>query len=131
MFSATWARDMAERVIWTFIQSAAAVMIVQNDFTPEILKIALTAGGIAVLKAIVAMQIGNKDSAATLPAEGADPNVHPSGGESGDFNVGGSGILGLIAVILIILVCIVWLWLNIDVSDDPGAAIEAARTLAA
>jgi len=89
---------MAERVIWTFIQSAAAVMIVQNDFTPEILKIAATAGGIAVLKAIVAMQIGNKDSAATLPAENADPAVDPSG-ERGDVNTHGAiGVLVIIAV---------------------------------
>ena len=71
MFSQRWARDMAERCIWTFIQSAAAVMIVEQDWTPDVLKVAVTAGAIAVLKAIVASRIGNEDSAATLPAENA------------------------------------------------------------
>ena len=71
MFTVTFLRDMAERVIWTFVQAASAVLLVEQDWTPDALKIAVTAGGIAVLKAIVASRIGNHESAATLPAEGA------------------------------------------------------------
>lgn len=72
MFTVVFLKDMAERVIWTFIQSAAAVMIVETSWTPDVLKVAATAGAIAVLKAIVASRIGNEDSAATLPAENAE-----------------------------------------------------------
>ena len=67
MFTVKFLKDMAERVIWTFVQAAAAVLIVEQDWTPDVLKIALTAGAIAVLKAIVATRIGDDDSAASLP----------------------------------------------------------------
>lgn len=61
--------DVAERTFWTFLQAAAAVLIVEQDWTIDIVKIAATAGVIAVLKGIVASQIGVKNSAATLPKE--------------------------------------------------------------
>ena len=46
-----------------------------------------------------------------------------TGGESGQINLGGSGLLGLIALILIIVCAVVWLWLNIDVNEDPAALL--------
>lgn len=58
--------DLAERTLWTFVQAAAAVLIVDQDFTPAALKIALTAGAIAVLKALIASRIGKPD-ASTIP----------------------------------------------------------------
>jgi hypothetical protein len=61
--------DLIERALWTFAQSAAAVLIVSQDWTPDILKIAAVAGGLAVLKAVGATRIGgDSSSAATLPA---------------------------------------------------------------
>lgn len=63
--------DILERTIWTFVQAAAAVLLVEQDWTLDIVKIALTAGVIAVLKGIVASQFGDKESAATLPAPDA------------------------------------------------------------
>ena len=72
MFTKTFLLDMLERTLWTFAQASAAVLIVEQDWTPDVLKVAVTAGAIAVLKAIVASRIGNEDSAATLPAENAE-----------------------------------------------------------
>lgn len=63
--------DILERTFWTFVQAAAAVLIVEQDWTLDIVKIAVTAGLIAVLKGIVASRFGEEDSAATLPAPDA------------------------------------------------------------
>lgn len=64
------------------------------------------------------------DKLVEQPAGGTGVNINS---ERGDFNVGGTGILGLIAVILIIIVAVVWLWLNLDVSEDPAAILSLLR----
>ena len=56
--------DLLERVVWTFAQAAGAVILVQQNFGPDVWKIAAVAGGIAVVKCIVAFQVGDKSSAA-------------------------------------------------------------------
>lgn len=64
--------DMAERVAWTFVQATVAVLIVNQDWSLDVLKIAATAGALAVLKAIGATRIGDSDSAATWPSDGTE-----------------------------------------------------------
>ena len=60
--------DLVERTIWTAVQSFVAILIVEQDWTPDALKIAAVAAVIAVLKGIAATQIGgDSSSAATLP----------------------------------------------------------------
>ena len=66
--SKRWYLDMAERAVWTFAQAAAAILIVQQSWNIDVLKVAVTAGGIAILKAILATRIGDGDSAATWPS---------------------------------------------------------------
>lgn len=44
--------------------------------------------------------------------------------ERGDFTIGGGGILGIIAIVLIILCAIVYLWINIDINEDPSAILR-------
>ena len=56
--------DLLERVVWTFVQAAGAVILVQQNFGPDVWKIAAVAGGIAVAKCLVAFQVGDKNSAA-------------------------------------------------------------------
>lgn len=61
--------DLLERSVWTFVQAALAVWLVLDVdlWSVEALKVAATAGAIAVAKAVVAFQVGSSDSAATLP----------------------------------------------------------------
>ena len=66
--SKRWYLDMAERVAWTAAQGFAAVLIVNQEWSVDVLKIAATAAGIALLKAILATRIGDGDSAATWPS---------------------------------------------------------------
>ena len=56
--------DLLERVVWTFVQAAGAVILVQQNFGADVWKIAAVAGGIAVAKCLVAFQVGDKNSAA-------------------------------------------------------------------
>lgn len=56
--------QLLERSVWTFIQAAGAVILVQQSFGAEVWKIAAVAGGLAVVKCVVAFQVGDKDSAA-------------------------------------------------------------------
>lgn len=65
-------RDIIERTIWTFLQAyAAAWLVFDRDvaFDVENLQAAAVAAAIAVAKGLVASQIGEKGTAATLPAE--------------------------------------------------------------
>ena len=74
MFTVTFLRDIVERSAWTFVQAFAAAWLVfdrELALDNDTLKTALIAGAIAVAKGIVASRIGNEESAATLPAEGA------------------------------------------------------------
>lgn len=60
--------DIAERTVWSGLQAAAAVLIIEG-FTIEALSIAGTAAGIAVCKCVLATRIGDDDSAAALPGK--------------------------------------------------------------
>lgn len=62
MFSKQFLGDLAERVIWTFVQAAGALVIVQGSFDLEVLKLGLTAGGLAVVKCVVASRVGEEDA---------------------------------------------------------------------
>jgi len=62
--------DMAERVIWTFVQAFAATLVLSSQLDMSTLKAAGLAGiaaVLAVIKALAASQIGQKGTAATLP----------------------------------------------------------------
>lgn len=67
--------DMAERVVWTFVQGFLAAWIVVGDiegdrlFTEANLKVGLAAGAVAAVKAVLASRIGSKDDASTLPTQ--------------------------------------------------------------
>ena len=56
--------DLLERAVWTFVQAAAASIIVSQGFGAEVWKVAAVAGGLAVVKCVVAFQVGDKQSAA-------------------------------------------------------------------
>lgn len=60
-------RDVVERAAWTFVQAAAAAIIVAGGFGVEVWKAAAIAGGLAVCKGIVALQVGKPDAA--LPSK--------------------------------------------------------------
>lgn len=66
MFTKAFLLDAAERVIWTFLQAFGAVVII-NGWSWESLQIALAAGGISVLKCLIAMKVGNSNTAQALP----------------------------------------------------------------
>jgi heme A synthase len=59
--------DLAERAAWTFAQAFFAAWMVTQQLDKDTLLVAITAGMLAVAKAVVAGQFGAKDSAATLP----------------------------------------------------------------
>lgn len=65
-FSKKYLVDLAERVLFTFAQAAGAVILV-SGFKVDVIKIALAAGGLAVLKALIARGVGQRESAAVLP----------------------------------------------------------------
>jgi hypothetical protein len=67
MFTRAFLLDAGERIIWTFLQAAAAVIIVEQSFGLEVWKVALTAGGLAVVKTIAASQVGSSKDAAAGP----------------------------------------------------------------
>ena len=56
--------QLVERSLWTFVQAAAASIIVSQGFGAEVWKVAAVAGGLAVAKCLVAFQTGDRDSAA-------------------------------------------------------------------
>lgn len=56
--------DLLERTIWTFVQAAGAAIIVSQGFGADVWKVAAVAGGLAVVKCLVAFQVGDKESAA-------------------------------------------------------------------
>lgn len=65
LFTLKFLKDAAERVIASFAGALLAAGIVTSDgyFDPMTLKIAAGAAIASLLKAIVASQVGNKDSA--------------------------------------------------------------------
>lgn len=65
--------DACERVGWTFVQAFAAALLAAGVFDSGALTIGATAAVIAALKAIVATKVGDRESAATLPAGAGTP----------------------------------------------------------
>lgn len=67
MFTKKWLVDMAERVVWTFLQAFFGTLLALGTTSVDwvILKSALIAAGLAVGKAILASRMGDKDSAST------------------------------------------------------------------
>lgn len=58
--------DLLERVLWTFVQGAAAEWIVTTSIDEQTFKVAAVAGAVAVAKCLLATQIGASNTAATL-----------------------------------------------------------------
>lgn len=56
----TYAR-IAERSAWTFVQSAAGVIIASQGFGATVWKAAAISGGLAVAKCLVAVRVGGKN----------------------------------------------------------------------
>lgn len=60
--------DLVERVGWTFVQGFLAFWIITGDIDTGTLTGGLVAGAISVAKALLAINIGDRNSAATLPS---------------------------------------------------------------
>lgn len=54
--------DAAERVAWTFVQALGGVIIASGGFGADVWKAAAIAGGLAAVKAIVALNIGRPNA---------------------------------------------------------------------
>ena len=65
--SKTFFKDLLERVFWTAIQAGLGVISVEQFDIPKIWVVPI-AFGLAILKGIVAKNIGNPDSASTVPS---------------------------------------------------------------
>lgn len=59
--------DIAERVGWTFAQAAGGVILASGGMGVDVWKAAAYAGLLSVVKCVVALNVGDKDSAAALP----------------------------------------------------------------
>lgn len=93
--------DLLERALWTFVQGALAVWIATDVdlFSETTLKIAATAGLVAVAKCLLAFQVGSGNTAATLPA-GPDSDL---GGDEGSVDL----VTALVVVFLIVVILVV------------------------
>lgn len=58
-----YAKDLAERVLWTSAQAGVGVLVVANTNTPTAYA-AVIAAALAFVKGVIAKHVGNKDSAA-------------------------------------------------------------------
>lgn len=69
MLSWIFLKDVVERVVWTFAQAFLGAIVALDGavLSDTNLKIAGGAALVSLLKGIVASQIGNKESAASLP----------------------------------------------------------------
>jgi hypothetical protein len=60
--------DLVERVVWTALQAfAASMLVVGFDDLAQAARISGAAAAVSVLKCVVAMNVGDRDSAAALP----------------------------------------------------------------
>jgi len=66
VFSTTYLKDLAERSVSTFVQTAAGVIIATGGFGVDVWKAAAVAGGLAVVKAVAARGTGNPESASLV-----------------------------------------------------------------
>lgn len=60
--------DLLERLVWTFIQGFVAFWVMTGEVDRDTLIAGVIAGAISVAKSLLATQIGDKNSAATLPS---------------------------------------------------------------
>ena len=67
MLNSTFVKDALERAIWTAAQAFLAVFTVGDMASAKAAGIAAVAAGISVLKSVVATQVGDSSTAATLP----------------------------------------------------------------
>ena len=67
MFNANFIKDVLERAIWTAAQAFLAVFTVGDMASAKAAGIAAVAAGISALKSILATQVGDSGTAATLP----------------------------------------------------------------
>lgn len=73
MFTKSFLIDLLERVIWTFLQAFGAAFLVDNAADQVELSLrdklifSATAGGIAVLKCLLATQVGDSNTAQAIP----------------------------------------------------------------
>ena len=67
MLNSTFVKDALERAIWTAAQAFLAVFTVGDLASAKAAGIAAVAAGISVLKSVVATQVGDGSTAATLP----------------------------------------------------------------
>lgn len=63
----TFIKDWLERIFWTALQAAIGVISVEGLDLPEVW-IVVIAAALAMLKGLIAKQIGNPDSASTVPS---------------------------------------------------------------
>lgn len=66
MFNVNFLKDVLERAIWTAAQAFLAVYTVGDLASAKAAGVAAVGAGISVLKSIVATQVGDSGSAATL-----------------------------------------------------------------
>ena len=67
MLNSTFIKDALERAIWTAAQAFLAVFTVGDMASAKAASVAAVGAGISVLKSIVATQVGDGGTAATLP----------------------------------------------------------------
>ena len=67
MLNSTFVIDALERAIWTAAQAFLAVFTVGDMASAKAAGIAAVAAGISVLKSVLATQVGDSGTAATLP----------------------------------------------------------------
>jgi hypothetical protein len=67
MLNSTFVKDALERAIWTAAQAFLAVFTVGDMASAKAAGIAAVAAGISVLKSVIATQVGDSSTAATLP----------------------------------------------------------------
>ena len=67
MLNSTFVIDALERAIWTAAQAFLAVFTVGDLASAKAAGIAAVAAGISVLKSVLATQVGDSGTAATLP----------------------------------------------------------------
>lgn len=72
--TSNWYKDTAERVAWTFVQGAAAEVILSGTVNSNTWQLAAVAGALSVAKCLVALKIGSPNTAATLPADEDTPH---------------------------------------------------------
>jgi hypothetical protein len=65
----TFTADLAERVLWTFVQGFVAEWLVTQSLDLGSAKVAAVAGLAAVAKCVLATRVGAPDDASTLPAD--------------------------------------------------------------